>query len=191
LLSKYVKAYAVLLFESAQKYQHLLRDINGIQLLKPTIRNNIINALLALSRYQGNYYIVKSQMKAHGVKHYKPDQITTFTRIFNTNAHERLGEWYNQVMTVLKDNEKLCLRFMLLSGVRAMEGINRFNLIVSLGSKYQTECYNENTGCLEHYKYSELFLRGCKNVYISAVPKALLDEISRSVRFPIMQLERN
>jgi hypothetical protein len=140
LLSKYVKAYAVLLFESAQKYQHLLRDINGIQLLKPTIRNNIINALLALSRYQGNYYIVKSQMKAHGVKHYKPDQITTFTRIFNTNAHES---------------------------------------------------YNENTGCLEHYKYSELFLRGCKNVYISAVPKALLDEISRSVRFPIMQLERN
>jgi intergrase/recombinase len=119
-------------------------------------------------------------MKAHGIKHYKPDQITTFTRIFNSQAHEGLGEWYNQAMAVLDDNEKLCLRFMLLSGVRAMEGINSFNLIVSLGNKYQTEYYNENTGFLEHYKYSKLFLRGCKNVYISAVPKQLLDEISRS-----------
>lgn len=182
LLSKYVKAYAVLLFESAQKYQHLLNDVNGIQLIKPTIRNNIINALLALSRYQGNYDIVKTQMKAHGVKHYKPDQITTFTRIFNNDAHEGLGEWYNQAMTILGDNEKLYLRFMLLSGVRAMEGINSFNLLVSLGGKYQTEYYNENTGFLEHYKYPKLFLRGCKNLYVSAVPKEFLDEISRSRR---------
>jgi len=180
LLSKYVKAYAVLLFESAQKYQHLLNDVNGIQLLKPTIRNNIINALLALSRYQGNYDLVKTQMKAHGVKHYKPDQITTFTRIFNSEAHEGLGTWYNQAMAVLADNEKFYLRFMLLSGVRAMEGINSFNLIVSLGSKYRKEYYNEKTGFLEHYKYPKLFLRGCKNVYISAVPKDLLDEISKS-----------
>ncbi len=180
LLSKYVKAYAVLLFESAQKYQHLLSDVNGIQLLKPTIRNNIINALLALSRYQGNYDQVKSQMKSHGVKHYKPDQITTFTRIFNTDAHEGLGEWYNQAMAVLGDNEKLYLRFMLLSGVRAMEGINSFNLIVDLGSKYSTEYYNENTSFLEHFKHPKLFLRGCKNVYISAVPKQLLNDISRS-----------
>jgi len=180
LLSKYVKAYAILLFESAQKHQNLLSNVNGIQLLKPTIRNNILNSLLALSRYQGTYDLVKSEMKAHGIKHYKPDQITTFTRIFNSQAHEGLGEWYNQAMAVLDDNEKLCLRFMLLSGVRAMEGINSFNLIVSLGNKYQTEYYNENTGFLEHYKYSKLFLRGCKNVYISAVPKQLLDEISRS-----------
>jgi hypothetical protein len=169
-----------LLFESAQKYQHLLSDVNGIQLLKPTIRNNIINALLALSRYQGTYDIIKRQMKAHGVKHYKPDQITTFTRIFNSNAHEGLGEWYNQAMDVLGDNEKLYLRFMLLSGVRAMEGINSFNLIVTIGSKYSTEYYNENTGFLEHYKYPQQFLRGCKNVYISAVPKEVLEEISRS-----------
>jgi hypothetical protein len=138
LISKYAKAYAVLLYESAQKYQHLLNDVNGIQLLKPTIRNNIINALLALSRYQGNYDVIKSRMKAHGIKHYKPDQITTFTRIFNTQAHEGLMQWYQDAREVLADNEKLYLRFILLSGVRAMEGINSFNLIVGLGEKYAT-----------------------------------------------------
>ena len=65
-----------------------------------------------------------------------------------------------------------------------MEGINCFNLIVGLGSKYKTEYYNENTGVLEHYKYLELFLRGWKNVYISAVPKELLEDISRSSKVP-------
>jgi hypothetical protein len=47
-------------------------------------------------------------------------------------------------MAVLRDNEKLWLRFMLLSGVRAMKGINSFNLIVKLGTKNQTEYYNES-----------------------------------------------
>lgn len=129
-------------------------------------------------------------MKAHGVKHYKPDQITTFTRIFNRDAHEGLSEWYSQAMKILADNEQLYLRFMLLSGVRAMEGINSFNLIVDLGNKFSTEYYNENTGFLEHYKYPQLFLRGCKNVYISAIHRQLLDEISKSGKVSYNSIEK-
>jgi len=68
----------------------------------------------------------------------------------------------------------------MLSGVRAMEGVNSFNLIVDLGCKYTTEYYNENTSFLEHFRFPKLFLRDSKNLYISAVPKQLLDEISRS-----------
>jgi hypothetical protein len=113
-------------------------------LAKPTARNNIINALIALSRYQGTYDCFKAKMHTHGIKRYKPDPIAAFTRIFSSNAHTGLGEWYNQTMAVLRDNEKLWLRFMLLSGVRAMKGINSFNLIVKLGTKNQTEYYNES-----------------------------------------------
>ena len=74
------------------------------------------------------------------------------------------------------------LRLMLLSGMRAMEGINCFNLIVYLGSKYQTEYYNENTKFLEHFRYPKLFLRNSKNCYVSCVPKSLLDEIAQSCK---------
>jgi intergrase/recombinase len=83
-------------------------------------------------------------------------------------------------MAVLKENEKLYLRFMLLSGVRAMEGVKAFNLIVKLGTRYKEEYYNENTGFLEHFRYPKLFLRRSKNVYVSTVPKELLDQISDS-----------
>jgi intergrase/recombinase len=84
------------------------------------------------------------------------------------------------VLVFIKFNQRLYLRFMLLSGVRAMEGVKAFNLIVKLGSKYKEEYYNENTGFLEHFKYPELFLRRSKNAYVTAVPRELLDNISTS-----------
>jgi hypothetical protein len=69
---------------------------------------------------------------------------------------------------------------MMLGGVRAMEGVKSFNLIVDLGTRYTEEYYNQTTQFLEHFKYPKLFLRCSKNLYVSAVPKELLDEISRS-----------
>ena len=132
LLAKYAKSYAVLLFENAKKYHSLLAKVNDIQLIKSSIRNNIIKSLIALSRYQGSYDAFKSKMVSHGIKYVRPDAITTFTRIFNNNAHEGLAQWYNDSNDVLQYNERLYLRFMLLSGVRAMEGINSFNLIVEM-----------------------------------------------------------
>jgi intergrase/recombinase len=121
-----------------------------------------------------------SELKRHGVSRYKPDAIQSFTRIFNSEAHKGLGEWYRQATEVVNENEKLYLEFMLLSGVRAMEGINSFNLIVELGSSYSQEYYNEKTQFLEHYRYPKLFLRSSKNLYVSSVPKVLLDEISKA-----------
>jgi hypothetical protein len=178
--SKYAKGYAISLFEHSSKYYNLLYDVNGIQLSKPTARNNITNGLTALSKYLGEYESFKKSMLTHGIKRVKPDPLQAFTRIFNSDAHKGLGEWYKNALALLSDNEKLYLRFVLLSGVRAMEGVNSFNLIVDLGCKYTTEYYNENTAFLEHFRYPKLFLRSSKNLYVSAVPKELLDEISKS-----------
>ena len=62
------------------------------------------------------------------------------------------------------------------------EGVQAFNLIADLGAKYTGEYYNEDTKFLEHFRYPKLFLRHSKNLYVSAVPKGLLDEISESPR---------
>jgi hypothetical protein len=139
--------------------------VNGIQLSKPTARNNIINGLTALSKYFGSYESFMKSMSTHGIKRVKADPVQAFTRIFNSSAHKGLGEWYKSALAVLNENERLYLRFMLLSGVRAMEGVNSFNLIVELGSKYTQEYYNESTGFLEHFKYPKLFIRNSKNLY--------------------------
>jgi len=190
LLSKYAKGYAIQLFENAQKYNHLLKKVKDVQLIKPTVRNNIIKALIALSRYQGTYETFKNQMTIQGIKYVRPDPITAFTRIFNSNTHEGLEQWYNQAKAVLCDNERLYLRFMLLSGIRAMEGINSFNLIANMRDKYTTEYYNEKTGFLEHFRYPKLFLRNSKNCYVSYVPKSLLDEISKSNQVSYIAIDK-
>ena len=131
-----------------------------------------------------------TEMKSHGIKRVRPDPVQTFTRIFNSKAHKGLGEWYKKALTVLKENESLYLKFMLLSGIRAMEGVKAFNLIVKLGSKYTEEYYNEDTGFVEHFRYPKLFLRRSKNVYVSAVPTELLDAISRSKRISYNALDK-
>ena len=188
--SKYAKCYATQLLEHSRKYYPLLNDVNGILLSRPTIRNNVINALTALSRFLGTYNSFIAAMKAHGIKRVRPDPVQAFTRIFNSNAHKGLDEWYRNAMTVLKENEQLYLRFMLLSGVRATEGIKAFNLLVELGANYKEEYFNKDTGFLEHFRYPELFLRRSKNVYVSAVPKELLDEISSSNKISYNALDK-
>ena len=180
LLSKYAKSYAVQILEYSRKYYPLLNDVNSILLSKPTTRNNVINSLTALSRFLGTYNGFMAKMKAHGIKRVRQDPVQAFTRIFNSNAHKGLREWYHDALAVLKENERLYLRFMLLSGVRAMEGVKAFNLIVELGPKYKEHYYNKETGFLEHFKYPKLFLRNSKNLYISAVPEKLLNKISSS-----------
>jgi intergrase/recombinase len=71
-----------------------------------------------------------------------------------------------------------------------MEGINSFNLIAGMGSKYSTEYYNENTKFLEHFRYPKLFLRNSKNCYVSCVPKSLLDEISNSTKVSYVAIDK-
>jgi hypothetical protein len=53
LFSKYAKSYAVQLLEYSRKHYPLLSDVNIILLAKSTVRNNVINALTALSRFLG------------------------------------------------------------------------------------------------------------------------------------------
>jgi len=178
--SKYVKGYAMSIFEHSKKYCHLLSNVNGILSIKATTRNNTINSLTALSRFLGIYDSFMTELKTHGVKRYKPDAIQSFTRIFNSEAHKGLGEWYREATALLNESEKFYLKFVLLSGVRAMEGVKSFNLIVELGSRFSQEYYNEKTQFLEHFRYPKVFLRSSKNVYVSAVPRVLLDEISKS-----------
>ena len=60
--SKYAKGYATAILEYSRKYYGYIEDVNQIQLAKPTARNNIINALIALSRYQGTYDTFKAKL---------------------------------------------------------------------------------------------------------------------------------
>jgi intergrase/recombinase len=97
-----------------------------------------------------------------------------------SSKHSDLPEWLAKANTTLSDNEKLYLRFLVLSGLRVSEGISSFNLIIELSKNNELdEYYNEELEILGHYKYKQ-FLRNSKNVYITVIPKDYVMTIAES-----------
>jgi intergrase/recombinase len=50
---------------------------------------------------------------------------------------------------------------------------------VLVGLERTTDYYNEENGTLEHFKYPKLFFRHTKNVFISMIPKDLIEEMGK------------
>jgi hypothetical protein len=138
-----------------------------------------MKALVCLSKYLGTYLSFKEKLKEHGIKWCRPDSLDSFYSIMNNN-HNDLLEWFGSVQSFLEDNERLYLRFVLLSGLRKAEGTQAFNQIIELNKQGKLgEYYNEDLSMLEHYKYRQ-FLRGTKNAFMSIVPKELVLSIANS-----------
>jgi hypothetical protein len=67
------------------------------------------------------------------------------------------------------------------TGVRKEEAITAFNKITELAKENRlAEYYNEEISVLEHFRFKNLFLRGSKNLYVSILPKSLINEIANS-----------
>jgi intergrase/recombinase len=138
-----------------------------------------MKALICLTKYLGTYLEFKEKLKQHGVKWTRLDSFESFVRIMNNN-HSDLIEWYNKVYEILDENEKLYLKFMLLSGLRKKEGMQSFNLISELSkSEKLAKYFNEDLSMLEHYKHKQ-FLRNTKNAYITIIPRDLIMQIANS-----------
>jgi intergrase/recombinase len=181
LLSKFSRSYALQLFNNGIKHSDFLENPQGISAIPSSTRGNVLKAMVNLAKYAGTYEEYKVKLKNHGIKWINNDNaFNSFLRIVN-NSHSNLGAWYKTAQSILRDNEKLYLKFTLLSGLRKDEAINSFNLIVKLAKQNKlSEYYSEKLGILEHFKYGNLFLRQTKKVYISIVTKELVSEIANN-----------
>jgi DNA modification methylase len=105
-----------------------LRDFDTI----PTgIRKNTIKSLIVLAKFLGIHQEFKSRLRDYGVKMVKQDAFASFIRIYNNNSSDLL-EWYKKALNVLKPNEQILLRLLVLSGVRKEEAITAFNKVREL-----------------------------------------------------------
>ena len=96
----------------------------------------------------------------------------------NVNSSDILN-WYNKAKLVLRDNEKVLLKYLLHSGLRKQEGIKSFNKIIELTKTNRLfEYYDNNLNCLMHFKYPKEFIRRTKNCFISFIPENLVREIA-------------
>jgi len=177
---KYAPSYARTIMGYTKKYGHLLYgNLRDIDLITESCRNNAIKSLIILSKYMGYHEEFKSALKSYGIKLYRPDALVCFTRLY-TNTNSDLWQWYTDVQPVLNANEKLLFEYLRLSGLRKEEGVTSFNKIIELSKQNKLDCYVNEDGFLEHFQFKKLFLRGTKNVYLSIVPKRLIDEIVKS-----------
>jgi hypothetical protein len=178
---KYSKAYAPTVQCYAKKYGHLLNgNLRELDLLSPSVKNVTIKSLIILSKFLGFHQEFKHRLQDYGVKMARPDVFASFLRIYN-NHNTDLLEWYSRATSILRENEKLLLRFLLRTGVRKEEGIMSFNKIIELTKQNNLAIYyNEELNVLQHFVFKELFLRNTKNLYVSIIEKQLVNEIAQS-----------
>ena len=179
-----------------KRYHHLLYgNLREIDTIPKGTLNNTIKSLIILSKFLGVHEEFKQRLKSYGVKMIRPDVFASFIRIYNNQTTDLL-EWYAQAISLLRENERLLLRFLLNSGVRKEEGIISFNKIIELSRKGKMSIYyNSEFSALQHFMFKEVFLRNTKNVYISIIGESLVSEIANSEPVTYEQirkrLERN
>jgi hypothetical protein len=105
--------------------------------------------MVNLAKFLGTYEDYKAKLKQHGIHWVNNDNsFNSFLRIVNNN-HSNLGAWYSKAMEILRENERLWLRFNLLTGLRKEESITAFNLIIQLSKDGKLGDYhNQELGVL-------------------------------------------
>ncbi|MGA2682262.1 MAG: integrase [Candidatus Bathyarchaeia archaeon] len=193
LKSKYSKHYVDNVFAYTRKYLDCFYDVSKITVMPNTNKDNVIDALIAFSKYMGCYEQFKQKLTNYDIKRHKQNCIESFLRIFAASDSDIL-DWYSKAITALRPNERLFLKFTKLIGARKEECINSFNLIIQLQKENKlSEYYNKELSCLMHFKYGNLFLRIKKNLFISFVPETLINEIasSTSITYPAIRKRLN
>jgi hypothetical protein len=180
--AKYSHDYAKILYNYLMKYASCYNSPSELLSIPASIRSNVLKSMLAVAAYLGAKEDYRNKLKQHGI-HWvnNNDSLTAFTRILNGNNLKDLAVWYREALKILSDSEKLYLRFTALSGVRKTEAKLSFSKIQALAKEGKlNECYyNTETKMLEHFRFKE-FLRGTKNLYVSAVPYELIQQIANA-----------
>jgi len=82
------------------------------------------------------------------------------------------------------------VNFVVLSGLRYIEAIKAYNLIIDLAQDARlNEYFDYQTETLEHFKFKQLFIRRTKKAFISFVPKLLVARISEQQKITRAQID--
>jgi intergrase/recombinase len=178
---KYSKNYVPTILSYSKRFHHLLSgNLRDIDMIPSTTKNNTIKSLIILAKFLGIHQEFKHRLQDYGVKMARPDVFASFLRIYN-NHNTDLLKWYSEAVPVIRENEKLLLKFLLRTGVRKEEGLMSFNKIIELSRQGNLSIYyNDDFNALQHFVFKELFLRNTKNLYVSIIEKSLVMEIANS-----------
>ncbi len=156
----------------------LNRDLSELLMIRKTKRQNIVKALSNLAKFLGIHDQFLQLMHQYdlewGGKSNDDLVIERYTRIQNPNE---VFEWIKQVKRVRCELADF-MDFMAVTGLRLVEAIKSYNLIIELSRKGRlNEYYNEEKQTLEHFRFKEIFIRKSKKAFVSFIPKEFIERI--------------
>ena len=170
-------------------------DFSELSNLSVSKRRHVLVALANLSKFLGLHEDFKKLVNAHGLKGetVKAEDLL-LSRMARANENGQVTTWIAQVKAMLPEIATFP-DFALASGLRYVEALNSYNLIIDLArARRLGEYFNSEREVLEHIRFKQLFLRHTKKVFISFVPRQLVEQISREkpltdaqVRLPLQR----
>jgi hypothetical protein len=180
----YSRSYAANVRCYAKRFGYLLfggniAELNRLPLSKRA-KGDVLRALSVLSKYVGCYDEFTRMRKACGLTWERYDSFKSFLRMAKQDNKNDVVGWVKKCIGSFDSSYATFVKFVCLTGLRLGEAINSFNLLVRLSKRGRlSEYFNGDLCCIEHFRYPEMFIRGKKNVFLSFVPKGVVDEVCR------------
>ncbi|MCX8176965.1 MAG: hypothetical protein N3F10_01515 [Candidatus Bathyarchaeota archaeon] len=165
----------------ARQYGYLLieRDLSPLKTFSNYKRSHVLKALAALSKFLGLHKEFRDLREAYGIK-WSKGEVERFVikRLLRANNE---GDLLDKVRRMKEEIPQISsfVDLIATTGLRLIEAINAYNLIVSLAKEGKLENYYEDS-ILKHYEYPEIFIRKKKKVFISIVPDSVIEEVSKA-----------
>ncbi|MEM5867913.1 MAG: integrase, partial [Candidatus Aenigmatarchaeota archaeon] len=179
--SNYMEKTAHDYWRCARQYGHFLieGDLSPLKTFSNYKRSHVLKALAALSKFLGLYKEFRDLREAYGIKWSKgeSDQFVIKRLVRANNEGDLLG----RVRKVKEEIPQISsfIDLIATTGLRLVEAINAYNLIISLAREGKLGNYYEDS-ILKHYEYPEIFIRKTKKVFISIVPDSVIKEVTKA-----------
>ena len=157
----------------SRKYAHILTDGNAQELLILSNRKRqmVMAVLASLSKFMGCYDYWESIKKRHQLKWSSNDGLTFFNNITNGQNLDSMLKWLKNTISKLPEPDANILIYCTVTGLRPTEACHSIELIQTDLDNY----LNKNSMMLEHFKYSEQFLRKTKHAFVSIVDNSIIE----------------
>ena len=165
----------------AKKYCELLlnEDFSEFCGFSVSKRRHVLAAFANLSRFLGRYEDFKRLLKEYGLK-WESTKVEDLliSRLSKAESDVSVLEWAKTVRERFP-RFAVFIEFVTVSGLRLVEALDSYNLIIDLNQKGRlTEYYKAEKESLEHFRFKEIFIRNNKKAFLSFVPRELIEKVS-------------
>jgi intergrase/recombinase len=156
-------------------------DLSEVALFSPGKRRMVMASLSALAKFLGIYENWQQLTRQYSLKWAgRSSADIVIDRLTKVQDPNEMFQWIKEVKAARPELSDF-LDLMAVTGMRMIEAVSCYNLIIELTEQGKlSEYYDSEREILEHYKFKDLFIRKGKKVFISFVPKDLVQRIGHN-----------